>query len=348
LGRSSGSRKGLFRKGLRLGRFTPRPRPKPKVLQKPKGLLGATPTAVRGSFLRPEISTAEDYGVGQEVPSSGCESFPAVVPAMSPSPFVFPPSPALDLLPPASMDVAPIPVRSKVDSVHASLPYSSVGAGTGMAEFPSPSGAVVLGEKIRSFPVLQPSKPFQRYYRKARDLRVGHSVIWNEVLLADSLEASKTSVWKGSVTEPPVKKSAGSEKKSFLRKGFLNPPSRVVKDVGVGSLPSPPSCPQPVEGNGFSPSRNWPVGFDLNGELVAWEKDDDFWEGLPLDWEMDGVQDEESLAILDALEEDIHRDKMIARQKTKGKRELLNLKSSINYGDANTSSKRGKGKALMM
>jgi hypothetical protein len=113
-------------------------------------------------------------------------------------------------------------------------------------------------------------------------------VKWNEVLLADSLVASKTSVWKGSVTEPPVKKSAGSE------------------------------------------------------------KNDDFWEGLPLDWEMDGVQDEESLAILDALEEDIHRDKMIARQKTKGKRELLNLKSSINYGDANTSSKRWKGKALMM
>jgi len=51
---------------------------------------------------------------------------------------------------------------------------------------------------------------------------------------------------------------------------------------------------------------------------------------------------------LDALEEDIHRDKMIARQKTKGKRELLNLKSSINNGDASTSSKHWKGKALML
>jgi hypothetical protein len=67
-----------------------------------------------------------------------------------------------------------------------------------------------------------------------------------------------------------------------------------------------------------------------------------------LDYEMDGFQDEESLAILDALEEDIHRDKMIARQKTKGKMELLNLKSSINYGDASTSSKHWKGKALML
>jgi hypothetical protein len=39
---------------------------------------------------------------------------------------------------------------------------------------------------------------------------------------------------------------------------------------------------------------------------------------------------------------------MIARQKSKGKRELLNLQSSINYGDVETSSKRGKGKAHML
>jgi len=88
LGRSSGSRKGLFRKGLRLGWFLPRP--KPKVLQQPKVLVGAIPTAIRGSLLRPEISSAVDYGVCQEVSSSGGGSFPAVVPVMPPSPFVFP------------------------------------------------------------------------------------------------------------------------------------------------------------------------------------------------------------------------------------------------------------------
>jgi len=38
---------------------------------------------------------------------------------------------------------------------------------------------------------------------------------------------------------------------------------------------------------------------------------------------------------------------MIARQKTKGKRELLNLKSSINYNVASAPSRREKGKALM-
>jgi len=39
---------------------------------------------------------------------------------------------------------------------------------------------------------------------------------------------------------------------------------------------------------------------------------------------------------------------MIARQKSKGKRELLNLQSSINYGDASVSSRRSKGKARML
>jgi hypothetical protein len=37
-------------------------------------------------------------------------------------------------------------------------------------------------------------------------------------------------------------------------------------------------------------------------------------------------------SIRDAMEEDFLRDKMIARQKSEGKRELLNLQSSINYG----------------
>jgi len=49
------------------------------------------------------------------------------------------------------------------------------------------------------------------------------------------------------------------------------------------------------------------------------------------------------LAILDAPEEEW--DKTIARQKTKGKRELLNLKSSIIYGEMCAPSRREKGKA---
>jgi hypothetical protein len=118
---------------------------------------------------------------------------------------------------------------------------------------------------------------------------------------------------------------------------------------GRAFLP-PLSCciiPSSDEGNGFSQSQEWHVRFDHNGEIVVWEKDADFWDGMPLDWALDGVYGEDSLAILDAMEEDFNRDKIIARQKTKGKREPLNLKSSINYGDTNTSSKRWKGKAHM-
>jgi hypothetical protein len=39
---------------------------------------------------------------------------------------------------------------------------------------------------------------------------------------------------------------------------------------------------------------------------------------------------------------------MIERQKTKGKRELRNLQSSVNYGDVKASSRCRKGKAHML
>jgi hypothetical protein len=57
---------------------------------------------------------------------------------------------------------------------------------------------------------------------------------------------------------------------------------------------------------------------------------------MPLDWAMDGVHGEESLAILDAMEEEFHRDKIIVRKKTQ-----------INYGDVSAPSRRWKGKAHM-
>jgi hypothetical protein len=51
--------------------------------------------------------------------------------------------------------------------------------------------------------------------------------------------------------------------------------------------------------NGFSQSRNWPIGFDHNGQIVVWEEEeDDYWDGLPLDWAMDGDFGEEAMAIL--------------------------------------------------
>jgi hypothetical protein len=106
------------------------------------------------------------------------------------------------------------------------------------------------------------------------------------------------------------------------------------------SSPPPSGCL-----NGFSQSRNWPVGFDHNREIVVWEEEkDDYWDGLPLDWVLDGDYGEEAMAIRDAMEEEFQ---MIARQNFKGKRELLNLHSSINYSDAKDPSRRRKGKAHM-
>jgi hypothetical protein len=81
---------------------------------------------------------------------------------------------------------------------------------------------------------------------------------------------------------------------------------------------------------------------------VVWEEEDDYWDGLPLDWVMDGVFGEEVIAIRDAVEEEFQRDLMIARHKPKGKRELLNLHSSINYSDGKYPSRRRKGKAHLM
>jgi hypothetical protein len=72
---------------------------------------------------------------------------------------------------------------------------------------------------------------------------------------------------------------------------------------------------------------------------------------MPLDWAADGEEDEVPLlAILDASvsEEEFHYESMVLRQKTKGRKEVLNLKSSINYGDDYATSGRRKSKAHMM
>jgi hypothetical protein len=81
-----------------------------------------------------------------------------VEPVKPPSPFVFPPLPAPELLPPVTLDVLPNLVRSTAGSVSfgspAPLPSSSVGVGARLTQpiFPPPPlfGAAELGEKIRS------------------------------------------------------------------------------------------------------------------------------------------------------------------------------------------------------
>jgi len=340
------ARNGLRQQGLHLGRF----------LRKPNSFRSSSfsPEMTLVASSRPCDLNLSEFPVGDplcEDRSGGGSSLVKSVP-----PFVFPPLPNAEMSSPATCGCS-----SGID-------WASVWCRT-LCLFCSfsLSGASELGKKIRSSPSpLLQSCPFQQYFRRARELRAGHSVLWNDGFLSDSLEASKLSA------EPVLFKDMGGEfhankktespaKKGIFRKGFLNLPPivsvppvlpREVKDVGVVRPSSPPSgCISPcsVEGNRFSQSRNWPVGFDHNGEIVVWEEEeDDYWDGLPLDWALEGAFGEEVLAIRDAMEEDFQWEKMIERQKSKGKRELLNLHSSINYGDAKVPSRSRKGKAHMM
>jgi hypothetical protein len=116
--------------------------------------------------------------------------------------------------------------------------------------------------------------------------------------------------------------------------------------------------------NGLTQFQKWPVGLGLSGEVVAWEQGDKVWDGedgnstyplgvlppkLALDRELYNDEDlDPSLAISEAIEEDFQRRVKAKRPKTKGKREVLNLVSSINYSDSSTSSRRRKGKAHLV
>jgi hypothetical protein len=116
--------------------------------------------------------------------------------------------------------------------------------------------------------------------------------------------------------------------------------------------------------NGLTQSQKWPISFYPSQEVVAWEQHDGVWDredsdslyplgilppDLALAWELDSVEDTNlSLVILEAIEEDYHRGVKVARPKTKGRREVLNLASSINYGDSGVSSRLMKGKVHMV
>ena len=91
----------------------------------------------------------------------------------------------------------------------------------------------------------------------------------------------------------------------------------------------------------------------------GWDQEDNDWDWElspdPLDWVFDCDEEEDSyLAMLDDLKEDFLRVMDVAwprakgkRPRNKGKRELLNLESFVNYGIASTSSRRRKGKIIV-
>jgi hypothetical protein len=69
----------------------------------------------------------------------------------------------------------------------------------------------------------------------------------------------------------------------------------------------------------------------------------------PPDKGLDGDEEEDwKLALLNNVKENFLREIKATQPRTKGNRELLNLESSINYGIASVSSRRRKGKTIVM
>jgi hypothetical protein len=79
----------------------------------------------------------------------------------------------------------------------------------------------------------------------------------------------------------------------------------------------------------------------LEWEIDVRKKVAGFWERLSQEyaWNESEEYNERSRAIME---------EMIKRQKTKGKKELMNLQSSVNYGDSKISSRCRKGKTHVM
>jgi hypothetical protein len=166
------TRIGRSRKGLRLGRF----------LRKPNSLRTSSfssETTLVASSGPCDLNLSESpVGVPLcEDRSGGGPSLVKSVPL-----FVFPPLPTVKTPSPANL-VAP--------------PASTgllCGAELSVSSVPSLSRASELGKKIRFSPSpLLPSRQFQQYFKRARELRAERSVVWNDGFLADSLEASKLS-----------------------------------------------------------------------------------------------------------------------------------------------------------
>ena len=62
---------------------------------------------------------------------------------------------------------------------------------------------------------------------------------------------------------------------------------------------------------------------------------------------LDCVEDEDpTLALMDEVKEDFVLEVEVVRSRTKGKRKLLNLESSVKYGLASASFRRRRGKTV--
>jgi hypothetical protein len=151
------------------------------------GLVSPVPL---GCFLRQIPSSSTISGMAPFLSSSDGGSSGLQVTSVPSSPastvFGFPPSPALDPNFPAVSAHSPAADFKFIPLRPLQIPQPSF----------APSfldGMVGLGEKLLSSLPMVVSKPFQCYYRRAKELREGHSMIWNDELFSDSLKAVKMS-----------------------------------------------------------------------------------------------------------------------------------------------------------
>jgi hypothetical protein len=81
----------------------------------------------------------------------------------------------------------------------------------------------------------------------------------------------------------------------------------------------------------------------------GWDQEDNDWDGElspdPLDWVLDRNEEEDPYLADVLWVRDVAQPRAKGRRsRNKGKRELANLESSVNYGIASASSRRRKGK----
>jgi hypothetical protein len=138
----------------------------------------------------------------------------------------------------------------------------------------------------------------------------------------------------------------------FLRRGFLKSKPSRFRGCSSPAIPHLQQLPevssaQVNDHEGFVDGPHLPVVTVISPSYVGCSS-----SGIPVD-DKNGMSNGEevedpSLEFQDAIEEDLLRIVKLARPKNKGRREVLNLNSSINYGDASVSSRQGKGKAHVL
>jgi len=123
--------------------------------------------------------------------------------------------------------------------------------------------------------------------------------------------SKKGSLWRGFLNPSLAVKASTSH--SSLLESVVSSSTLDVKADGVLGLPSSLSgCVTPIfekgnefRVNGLFQSQEWPVGFDLSGEVVVWEQGDEIWDGeagdspyplgvlpssMALNWEVDSTE----------------------------------------------------------